>query len=70
MDTFVLNLLIVLKVKNLSDFTNLFSPNKYEKNDKIILKYFQYFPFINGFWNGDEKNLLYKFYKYKKFKDT
>ena len=23
------------------DYANLFSPNKYEKNDKIILKYFQ-----------------------------
>ena len=31
----------MLKVKCLLDFTNLFSPNKYEKNDKIILKYFQ-----------------------------
>ena len=28
------------KSKNLLDFTNLVSPNKYEKNDKIILKYF------------------------------
>ena len=31
----------MLKRKSLSDFTNLLSPNKYEKNDKIILKYFQ-----------------------------
>ena len=32
----------MLKGKNLSDYyTNLFSPNYYEKNDKIILKYFQ-----------------------------
>ena len=30
-----------LKDKNLLDYTNLFSPNDYEKNDKIILKYFQ-----------------------------
>ena len=28
------------KSKSLLDFTNLVSPNKYEKNDKIILKYF------------------------------
>ena len=26
---------------NLPDYTNLFSRNEYEKNDKIILKYFQ-----------------------------
>ena len=31
----------VLKGKSLLDYTNLFSPNKYEKNDKKILKYFQ-----------------------------
>ena len=29
------------KGRNLLDYTNLFSPNDYEKNDKIILKYFQ-----------------------------
>ena len=29
------------KSKSLLDFTNLVSPNKYEKNDKIILKYFR-----------------------------
>ena len=29
------------KGKVLLDFTNLFSPNDYGKNDKIILKYFQ-----------------------------
>ena len=28
--------------KRLSQYINLFSPNDYEKNDKIILKYFQY----------------------------
>ena len=26
---------------SLLDYTNLFSPNKYEKNDKIMLQYFQ-----------------------------
>ena len=30
-----------LNGKRLLDYTNLFSPNDYEKNDKIILKYFQ-----------------------------
>ena len=32
---------IMLKGKSLLNYTNLFSPNDYEKNDKIILKYFQ-----------------------------
>ena len=31
----------ILKDKNLLEYTNLFSPNEYKKNDKIILKYFQ-----------------------------
>ena len=31
----------MLKGKNLLDYTDLFSPNKYEKNDKVILKFFQ-----------------------------
>ena len=31
----------MLKGRSLLDYTNLFSPNEYEKNDKIILKYFQ-----------------------------
>ena len=31
----------MLKDKSLLDYTNLFSPNEHEKNDKIILKYFQ-----------------------------
>ena len=31
----------MLKGKSLLDYTNLFSPNEYERNDKIILKYFQ-----------------------------
>ena len=29
----------MLKVKSLLDYANFFSPNKHEKNDKIILKY-------------------------------
>ena len=31
----------MLKGKNLLEYKNLFSPNDYEKNYKIILKYFQ-----------------------------
>ena len=31
----------MLKGKSLLEYTNLFSPNDYEKNDKIILKHFQ-----------------------------
>ena len=31
----------MLKVKSLFDYTNLFSSNDYDKNDKILLKYFQ-----------------------------
>ena len=31
----------MLKGKSLLKYTNLFSPREYEKNDKIILKYFQ-----------------------------
>ena len=29
----------MLKVKNLLDYTNLFSTNKYKKNDQMVLKY-------------------------------
>ena len=31
----------MLKVKSLLDYTNLFSPDEYEKNCKIILGYFE-----------------------------
>ena len=31
----------MLKGKSVSEYTNSFSPNDYEKNDKIISKYFQ-----------------------------
>ena len=31
----------MLKGKSLLDYTKLFSPNKYEKDNKIILNYFQ-----------------------------
>ena len=30
----------MLKGKSLLEYTNLLSPNDYEKNDKIILKHF------------------------------
>ena len=30
----------MLKGKNLTDFTNLFSPNNFKKNDDVILSYF------------------------------
>ena len=31
----------MLKGKSLLEYTNLFSPSEYEKNDKIIVKYFE-----------------------------
>ena len=31
---------LMLKRKNMLDYTNLFFPNGYENSDKIILKYF------------------------------
>ena len=31
----------MLKGTNLLDYANLFSPNNYEKNDKLITKYFR-----------------------------
>ena len=31
----------MLEGETLIDYSNLFSPNEYEKNDQIILKYFQ-----------------------------
>ena len=33
--------LVMLKDKSFLDHTNWFSPNDCEKNDKLILKYFQ-----------------------------
>ena len=42
-DTFVFYLFYysMLKGKSLLKYTSLFTPNDYENNDKIILKYFQ-----------------------------
>ena len=31
----------MLKGKSFLDYTNLYSPNEYEKNDKRMIKYFQ-----------------------------
>ena len=31
----------ILKIKSLLEYTNFFSPNNYEKNDKIVLKCFR-----------------------------
>ena len=31
----------MLTVKSLLEYVNLFSPSDYEKNDEIIMKYFQ-----------------------------
>ena len=36
------------KGKSLLEYTSLFSPNQYKKNDKIILKYYQYW---KRYWN-------------------
>ena len=38
---FCIGLINVLKVKSWLEYTNIFSPNEYKKNNKIILKYFQ-----------------------------
>ena len=51
------------KDKNLLYYTNLFSPNEYQKNDKIILKHFQYLKSLR--W----KNLLRYLWKYRKFEN-
>ena len=37
----------MLKGNNLTDFTNLFSPNNFKKNDNIVLNYF-----LNKLKNG------------------
>ena len=41
----------MLKEKNLLYYTNLFSSNRYEKNDKIILEYFNNTKLKNYFSN-------------------
>ena len=40
----------MIKNENLIDYTNLFSPNKFEMNDKIIPEYFKLLEtFMNRF---------------------
>ena len=42
MDTFVCGFIDFLqKGKSLLDYTNIYFPKEYEKNDKVTLKYFQ-----------------------------
>ena len=52
----------MLKGKSLLDYTNLFSPSNYEKNDKIILKLF----------NNQKDKKLYCVYcgKYRKLEKS
>ena len=49
---------------SLLDYTNLFSPNKYDKNDKKMLKYFQWLKTKNLFYentpNMAEENINQK----------
>ena len=52
------------KGKNLFDYTNLNSPNEYERNNKIILKYFKQLEKLR--W---KKIYCVEFKKYKKFKN-
>ena len=40
----------MLKCKSLLDYTNLLTPNEYEKNDKINLKYFKLLKTKNLFY--------------------
>ena len=50
----------MLTGKSLLDYTNLFSPNKNENNDKVILNYFQKLKRLR--WkksNQNSKNLKY-----------
>ena len=63
----------MLKGESLFDYTNLFSPNKYKANEKIIIKYFQQLKTKNLFYEEivegyDEKISSIKCNKYRKFK--
>ena len=40
----------MLKGKSLLAYTNLFFPNNYEKNDKIIIKYFQKLKILKSYF--------------------
>ena len=57
----------MLKGKSLLDYTNLFSPNKYEMNHKIILKYFLSFYPILEFLQISKKICSIFCGKYRKF---
>ena len=48
---FYLFIYFMLKAKSLLDYTNLVSPKEYEKNNKIVLKYFQLLETTNFFMN-------------------
>ena len=45
--------------KSLLDYTNLFSPNEYDKNDKIILQYFELYIALFVLSIENLKNLKY-----------
>ena len=57
----------MLKGKSLLDHTNLFSPNEYEQNDEIILKYFEmkmiYFITFGKYRKFENSEILYIFGK-------
>ena len=68
----------MLKGKSLLDYASLFSPSKYEKNNKTILKYFQLLKiyFMNRFQKAMmnrtycikcNKNRIFKNPKYQTF---
>ena len=46
---------VMLKDQSLPDYANLFCPNDYDKNDKIILKYFNNYCVICGNYRKFEK---------------
>ena len=54
----------MLKGNSLLDYTNSFSPNEYEMNDKIILKYFRELKMFKV-----KKIYWIKCKKYKKFEN-
>ena len=63
----------MLKGKSLLDYTNLFSPNDYEKHDKKILRYFQQLKRWKNYIalfavsKGNLKNLKYHTFSNKLF---
>ena len=57
-------LISMLKSESFVDYTNLFSPNDYEKNYEIILKYFQ----LLRRWKKLDCVICGKYRKSEKFK--